>query len=166
MKSVVDFIQSLKMDIAQQLLLRSLQPIQPLKLFILFLFFFLDYRLFVFLENLCNWSKFTDFLLFALAFIAASWPLRIFDFETFGLQFIVFHQFICSAIISILLIEDVLTNIIEVFVVFYVHSWKLENFLDYLRVYSCIFGIHLLFGDEMQVIWEILLVPSVILDFL
>jgi hypothetical protein len=68
------------------------------------------------------------------------------DLEALTFQFVMFHQLVSSAVISVPFVQNVLANFIKRLCNVQVQSKK---FLCYLRVYLSILVVHLLFRDEM-----------------
>lgn len=73
------------------------------------------------------------------------------------------NQFVGSAVVIVAFVLDILAHFIEGLLDVQVQVEQL--FHDGL-VYLVVFGVHLLFRDEVQVIWQVGLVPRVLLDLL
>jgi len=75
----------------------------------------------------------------------------------------VFHEFIRATVVCISLVHDVLADLIETFGDAHV---QVEQFVHDLFIYLSILVVHLLLSDELQVVWQVKLVPWVILYLL
>lgn len=122
----------------------------------------------IFVDNFLNGFELALLLFFPFRSISLNLSLTTLpcygtDFKALAFKLIVLHQFISSTIIRISFIQDILTNF---FKSFWNVKVKCEKLLYYLSVYLGVFVIHLLFRDEMKIVWQVLLIPNVILNFL
>ena len=87
----------------------------------------------------------------------------ILSFEALLLQFVMTHKLICSAIIGVSFVQNILTDLVEVLADVWI---ELEELIDDRVVDLIVLVIDLLLVDVMQVFGQVLLVPNVLLDLL
>jgi len=107
--------------------------------------------------------KFSNFSLFNKIVLFGSLSSYGVDIEALAFELIMLHELVCTAVVRVALIEDILADLVECLGDVEVEC---KERLNYLRVDLVVFVVQLLFLDEMEIVWQVLGVPDVVLDFL
>lgn len=116
-------------------------------------------------QDLLHRPQFPFLLLFTSAGLGVSaQPLRLaLDLEALRLELVVLHKLVGAAVVSVAFVHNVVADFLDAFINVHVHF---EQLFHYFLVNLSVLVVHLLLRGEGQVVWQISLVPLVLLDFL
>lgn len=117
----------------------------------------------IFVNNFLHRFKLAYFLLFDKVILLWFLSSNSIYVEAFTLKLVMLHELIGSTVICIPFVKDVLTHLVKGLGDVQIER---EKSFDNFCVYLVIFVIQLLFLYEVQVVWQILGIPNVVLNLL